>query len=688
MRLFLMVLTLALAGQQSTSTRNGVLAGQLNTPEGRPAATTRVAAMAAPEPGSPVASSTSTLVSIGQTDANGRFRLEDVPPGRYYIVAGQVEFPTYYPGVVALSAATPISVTAGAASPALDFALSRANQDGAIEATVSVLGTNAPLAGAQLTLRSPNATSVLTAGMAYTDADGRATFRNLSPGQYTVQAQMDGYLGLLPSGITNLATPVATIAAITIAPGQPPQKLSMSLVRGTTISGRITDGNGMPITGLRVSAATLNVLNGRRTLATNKTAQTDDRGQYRLFWMGAGEYYIVAESLPQRGTAAQADLYRGTYYPGALDIAKAKPVVIRGSDAVGDVDFSMQKVKTYHVTGKVLNPPTRTLPNGQTDSSVPSFAYASRDSNVPDSSLAPPLIQNLRPDSGGEFDILVPPGAWNLFPVISLANPTRGTPAPGLVTTFTASAAPRYITGRAEIDVVDKDVNGVTITLTSADVKGRVVMPANSGTLPNGFSLQQIRPSLQPRESIPSPLLTSTRIGQTLGANGEFEFPGVPPGRYSFQVSLPSTLYIADIRVGAKSIYDDGILTVGSGPIDAVEIVLGSGAVAINGNVVGFTPETTIGALTSTRVVLAPAVPRRQNTLLYKTTNVTALNGGFYLFGVSPGDFKIFAFQGLPNGTEQDPAVIARYESRGRAITVTAGQTLTNIQVDWIPNAK
>jgi hypothetical protein len=688
--LLLTFATLTVVAQRGVTAQTGVLAGQLNTPEGRPAAGIRVAAMAAPEPNAPPTAATSTLVSIGQTDASGRYRLEGIPAGRYYIVAGQVGFPTYYPGVVGLAEATPIAVsaTAGPGNQALNFALSLANQDGAIEVTVTSAGV--PLRGAQLTLRGPNAAGAAAAlppmTGAVTDDNGNAAFRNLSPGQYSVSTQLDGYLGVLPSGLIivgAIAPPVASTATTTISPRQPPQKISLVLNRGAAIGGTITDTNGTPIVGMRVSAVILNFANGRRTLGSVRTAQTDDRGQYRLFWFGQGEYYIVADPAPQRGLTTQVDTYPSTYYPGTSDLANAKTVVLRNSDGASGIDFKVQRVRNYRVTGKVVN----------SSGPVPSFAFAPRDPDAPDSSLAPPLMQNRTPAATGEFDILVPPGEWNLFAVIPQTPPTRG--APGTVTVGVgvlggvAAAAARYITGRAAIDVVDKDIEGVTITLNSSDVKGRVIMPASGSVLPNGITLPQIRAALQPKENIPAPLVAGTRLAQPLGPNGDFTFPGVPAGKYGLVMSVPTPAYIADIRVGAKSIFNDGILTVGTDPIDSVEVILASGAGSIQGTVTGITPETTVGQLTATRIVLAPAPPRRQNALLYRTLPVSNLTGSFFLGGIAPGEYKLFAFGGLPAGAEQDPAVLARYEDRGKAFTITAGQNTTqSVQVDWIPNAK
>jgi TonB family protein len=113
-------------------TRTGSVAGQLLSKDGQPAAGIRVSAMAVPDSTSP-SSTTTTLVSFVVTDSAGRYRLDNIPAGRYYVTAGLVELPTYYPGVPSLSAATTVNVAVGATVTGIDFTM-------AVPAGVTVSG--------------------------------------------------------------------------------------------------------------------------------------------------------------------------------------------------------------------------------------------------------------------------------------------------------------------------------------------------------------------------------------------------------------------------------------------------------------------------------------------------------------------------------------------------------------------
>lgn len=101
----------------------GAISGRLLSPNGSPAAGVRVAAMPVPE--NPGANDAPVLIGLSQTDAAGRYLLEGVPPGRYYILAGLIDYPNYYPGTTAVASASSVEVESGETASNVDFALAR-----------------------------------------------------------------------------------------------------------------------------------------------------------------------------------------------------------------------------------------------------------------------------------------------------------------------------------------------------------------------------------------------------------------------------------------------------------------------------------------------------------------------------------------------------------------------------------
>jgi hypothetical protein len=130
--------------------------------------------MAIPDPAAPQGGG--ALVSLVQTDNSGRFRLENIPPGRYYIQAGLIDLPSYYPGVASLNGATAIQITSGAEVTGLDFTLTRpagVRVSGRIPLTVTPRPVMIRLIGG-------------TSLSGTISADGSFEFLRVTPGTYTI----------------------------------------------------------------------------------------------------------------------------------------------------------------------------------------------------------------------------------------------------------------------------------------------------------------------------------------------------------------------------------------------------------------------------------------------------------------------------------------------------------------------
>ena len=89
----------------------GAVSGEIRVSGGAAAAGVRVGAMPAQ---SAVESNRSMVLErITQTDDRGHYNLDDLPPGRYYIIAGDLAAPTYYPGTASLKDARIVTVASG-----------------------------------------------------------------------------------------------------------------------------------------------------------------------------------------------------------------------------------------------------------------------------------------------------------------------------------------------------------------------------------------------------------------------------------------------------------------------------------------------------------------------------------------------------------------------------------------------
>jgi len=122
--MFALILSLLLVAQDATRlpADAGTITGVIKTASGTPAAGVRVTAQARPESPGDVLSSAS-FASLAETDQSGRYRLENIPPGDYFVGAGRMGSQTFYPGTEEMLKGKAITVKASTLISNIDFAL-------------------------------------------------------------------------------------------------------------------------------------------------------------------------------------------------------------------------------------------------------------------------------------------------------------------------------------------------------------------------------------------------------------------------------------------------------------------------------------------------------------------------------------------------------------------------------------
>ena len=100
----------------------GKISGVLKDGQGKPIPGIRMAAVAKTETLDEAITSPS-MSSLAETDEQGRYTLDGIPPGRYFIAAGRLDVQTYYPGTADLAKAKDVVITPGLAITGMDFAL-------------------------------------------------------------------------------------------------------------------------------------------------------------------------------------------------------------------------------------------------------------------------------------------------------------------------------------------------------------------------------------------------------------------------------------------------------------------------------------------------------------------------------------------------------------------------------------
>src|SRR5262249_3797137 len=135
---------------------------------------------------------------------------------------------------------------------------------------------------------------------------------------------------------------------------------------------------------------------------------------------------------------------------------------------------------------------------------------------------------------------------------------------------------------------------------------------------------------------------------------------------------------VKSMRLGNADVLNDGLHLLGP-PEGVLEIVIGSNAGKIEGSVVDARQQ----GLPNRTVALIPDIRLRQRTDLYKVVSTDSA-GHFRFQGVTPGEYKLFAWEHAEQDAWQDAEFIANYESAGRPIHIYEGAS-ESVQLPVIP---
>lgn len=110
------------------------------------------------------------------------------------------------------------------------------------------------------------------------------------------------------------------------------------------------------------------------------------------------------------------------------------------------------------------------------------------------------------------------------------------------------------------------------------------------------------------------------------------------------------------------------IIDLSGGVSGPVEIVISAKGGQISGTVKDAEQEPAASA----PVVLVPDSSRRDQLHLFKQTPADQ-NGSFSFKGVPPGEYTLFSWERIEDGTWQDPDVLLKYEIVGTKVKVELG---------------
>jgi protocatechuate 3,4-dioxygenase beta subunit len=611
-----------------------------------------------------------------------------------------------------------------------------------IEGTVSRADSGQPLKGARVTLQaSARAQSPLLAGLAgaearaladtralaslaaavatvTTDANGRFTFTGVDPGQYQISAERDGFV----RSQYGQRTPTGNGIVVPVSANQH-LMIDLKMLQASVVSGRIINADGEPAAQATVQAYSYQYSNGQRTLAEVKNVQTNDLGEYRLFWLAPGEYFVSVtnNSVDDASPVGVADVGQGrggrsgagairlltaiadrggpivqaftgnttppVFYPGTIDPDGAIPITVPASVEVRGMDFQLRPMRTATVSGRVVAP----FPLGQDNNT--NFAFrrgAAADGAVFALANAPVQLSlnrvgNSQTGLAGLINLRLgstPVNADGTFEMKGVA------PGEYNLTATARDPSGQQYTARTRISVGSSDVTNVTVTARpGVEVRGKIIL---DGTPPQQFSMSNLRVSLLAEDAaLPGVVNLVGAVGAVrteavraflpggqaelaeVAADGSFTLRDVGAMQYRVRVNgLPQGAYIQTGRIDTADALNAPFTVDNPGSQLQLQI--------------GFSPGRVSGTISDDRGTAAPGVQavlvpdesrRGRNDAYFAAT--TDANGQYAFTNVPPGRYKLFAWEDIPAGAYQYPDFIRRYEERGQSITVNANGAIT-----------
>ena len=443
----------------------------------------------------------------------------------------------------------------------------------------------------------------------YTDERGAFQFDDLPDGRVLINIERRPFVPIERPGLLSDGTQVVVLGI-----GQSSGPMVLRMRRGGVIEGTMRDRFSRPASGLRVSLFRSSSFDEGRIPFDGKAERsvvTDDTGSFRFYGLTSGEYVVAAEpasniagslvSLEDAGLreTPKPVAYAATYFPGSVDLSRAVPVRIEGSEEHTGKDFSLQLVAALSIGGTVLDRQGRAT--GKCSLSLRSNG----------ATLPPGIMRAVPVSLDGRFSIagVLPGRYWLVARCVDLIGATE----------FVVEGVDiNNLAVRLGAGIV---IPGRTVTADGTPVPGAQLEFRRSG---GGMSVEGF-----------------DRFIAVSDADGHFAIRGVLPGHFDLAVRTPTSLqHLRPVAASSegREVLDDGLL-VGDDAQAPITVTFTDTISELTGTLFDVdgrpTPEYHVAVLPTDRALIRS---RRRVQVA-----PTALDGTFRVSGLPAGQYFVVA---------------------------------------------
>ena len=533
-----------------------------------------------------------------------------------------------------------------------------------IRGRVLVADTGQPARRASVNVSAPEMRDMRTAT---TDMDGRYDVANLPAGRFSITASKNGFVGL-SYGQTRPTTPSQTL---TLAEKQSADGVDLLILRGGAITGRVLDDFGDPVSNVPVMAMRPQFQQGQQRLVpSGQRGMTNDIGEYRLFALLAGSYYIAAtpQALPMvlngnMQSAEERSGFASVFYPGTADPSAASKINVTFGQTVPEINFSLVGTRLSQISGVAVDSQGRPMSAGSVSANPRSRVLG-----------LPSFSGQLKPD--GTFIIPnVAPGEYTLRANLRLPPP----PAPGAP----MLTPPRLEVATAVITVTGDDVSGIRLApVAPVTVSGRVVFdnPSAAGFLkPSAIRVntQMLNPNDGPSSGLQSP-------PPALKDDFTFELQ-VDPGLVMLRPAVPGGVpglttgsqpwALKSLRVNGADVTNAGLELRAGENVSGIEIEMTNRPPEVSGTVTatGNAPAAGFSVIVFPQDRDLWTMPGPGLSAMMRTDQT----GHFSTRNLRSGRYYILAVYELEPGASGDPEFLQSAISRATPFSLADGETKT-----------
>jgi Carboxypeptidase regulatory-like domain len=509
--------------------------------------------------------------------------------------------------------------------------------------------TGAPLRRVAITLATYG-TAPLEA-LTFSESNGEFGFHTIPPGKYLLYAHLDGFQQARFGASTSTRAP----QILRLAAGDVRYGITFRLHPLGSISGLVLDPDGDPLPNAQVRLLKSTWSRLQSSYGIRMWANSDERGRYRFHNVLPGKYLVMAAQpympallvQPEAvvGRDAPHKMYAAQFYPDASRLSSAAPVQLTDGQDIEDIDFHLNALEVARMRGKVIVPDGVPIPPPH---DVPSGFSIDPPTGPPAQIRVYPQDVPNNPDQGMGASAFPPDYEFELANII---------PGPYVIVATMSAAGRDY---RA-VERIELPPGGQALTLhpdRAIDLAGRV--DVDGGTPAGPFRVALIPGGYPPGRN---------RIETEVHADGTFVVPNVVPGIWDISVRpLPRGGYLKVMQFGEQDVLTED-LTIEPGARASLHIVVGTRGAVVTGTV---TVPPGVARSARARVLLAP-YGRYAHVLSFYRIAPSDDSGFFEIKGVTPGRYKLYAFEELEPAAYEDPHFLEPFETLSEAFDVLEG---------------